>query len=341
MKFQVEKALAPDARLGFDPALVRLSGPDGASATIWPAMGFNCFDWTVRHKIDLLKLLHAEDDLFQTGKATRSGNPVLFPFPNRIRAGRFSHAGRDFSLPLTGDNGTTAIHGFACRQAWRVVDQGCATDQAYVTGEYHGHKDAPETIPLWPADHTIRMTVRLYANRLRFETEVLNPDCHTLPFGLGFHPYFSTPFAGTGGQAGCMVRVPAAEYWELESCLPTGRTHAVDASRDLNDWTDLKDRSLDDILTALPDYKADPDGLMERGAIMGLAGHPDAILRVRCDQSFRHMVVFTPGNRASFCIEPYTCLTDAANLEHNGVPSGWMELKPGASWTSIMEWTFG
>lgn len=341
MKFSVEHARAPEAPAETDASLVILKGGDGSSASIWPALGFNCFDWTVPHNGKSLKILHAESDLFQSGKATRSGNPVLFPFPNRIRGGHFQYAGRDYSLPLTGDNGTTSIHGFACRNAWRVVASGNDDNHAFATGEFKAHRDAPETMHHWPADALIRLTVRLFRGRLRFEAEVHNPDCLTMPFGLGYHPYFATPFAGPKGQEGCKVRVPAAEYWELDKCLPTGRKLPVDATRNLNDWVELGGRSLDDVLTGLPDVHPGPDGLVEIGALMGLPGDPSAVLRVRCDKAYHHVVVFTPGNRESFCIEPYTCLTDAANLEPKGIHSGWMELKPGGSWTSIMEWTFG
>ncbi|MBU6294056.1 MAG: aldose 1-epimerase [Planctomycetes bacterium] len=341
MNFSVEQVRAPEAPAGTDGSLVVLKGADGSSASIWPALGFNCHDWTVPHNGQRLKLLHAEADLFQTGKATRSGNPVLFPFPNRIRAGHFHHAGRSYSLPLTGDNGATSIHGFACRHAWRVISTGTEADHAHVTGEFQAHRDAPETAQQWPADHTIRLTIRLFRKRLRFEAEVHNPDSRTLPFGLGYHPYFATPFSGPKSQQGCRAKVPAREYWELEKCLPTGKRIPVDPSRDLNNWVELEGRQLDDVLTGLPDLQPDADGLVEVGALAGLPGDPGAVLRVRCDKAYRHVVVFTPGNRESFCIEPYTCLTDAANLEHNGVPSGWMELRPGASWTSIMEWTIG
>lgn len=341
LKFSVKQTRAPDSPAGTDDSLVVLLGADGSQATLWPALGFNCFDWQVPHKGRMLKILHAEADLFQSGKATRSGNPVLFPFPNRVRGGHFQYTGRDFSLPLTGDNGANSIHGFACRNPWRVVAQGADDNQAFVTGEFRAGVDAPETVPHWPADGVIRLTVRLFQGRLRFDAEVHNPDSRTLPFGLGYHPYFATPFGGPKGQAGCKTRVAAAEYWELDKCLPTGRKLPVDPARDLNDWADLGGRNLDDVLTSLPDTLPGPDGVVEVGALAGLPGDPSAVLRIRCDKSFRHVVVFTPGNRESFCIEPYTCLTDAANLEPRGIHSGWMELKPGGSWKSTMEWTFG
>ena len=82
--------------------------------------------------------------------------------------------------------------------------------------------------PLWPADHTLRLTIRLGKGTLRLEAEVRNPDAKPLPFGLGYHPYFRL---GDGEES--RVEVPAREYWVLEANLPTGERLPVDASRDL------------------------------------------------------------------------------------------------------------
>jgi aldose 1-epimerase len=42
-------------------------------------------------------------------------------------------------------------------------------------------------------------------------------------------------------------------------------------------------------------------------------------------------VAFTPPHRLAVCLEPYTCTTDAINLEQQGVNAGWRVLKPGTS----------
>ena len=47
--------------------------------------------------------------------------------------------------------------------------------------------------------------------RLRLEAEVHNPDTVELPFGLGYHPYFRLPFAGTDKADDYGIEVPAAE----------------------------------------------------------------------------------------------------------------------------------
>src|SRR5262249_14833123 len=151
-----------------------------------------------------------------------------------------------------------AIHGFACRKPWRVVGQGADAASAWVTGEFHGSLDAPESRSHWPADYVLRLTYRLQGSTaaggssprrtgpaglkpaahkesnatLRLEAEVINPDRVTLPFGLGFHQYFRVPL-GAGKADQCLIHVPANEFWELQDSLPTGTRKRVDAARDL------------------------------------------------------------------------------------------------------------
>ena len=49
-----------------------------------------------------------------------------------------------------------------------------------------------------------------------------NPDRRPLPFGLGYHPYFSVPLAPGGKAEDCTIEVPAGAYWVLDENLPTG-----------------------------------------------------------------------------------------------------------------------
>ncbi len=115
---------------------------------VWPALGCNAYRWQVGgHEI-----LYRNPQFFAENRPTRSGLPILFPFPNRIRDGRFTWDGKQYHLPLGDPSGKNAIHGFAFRRAWRVVDQGAHASNAWITGEFHGSIDAPETLPLWPAD---------------------------------------------------------------------------------------------------------------------------------------------------------------------------------------------
>jgi aldose 1-epimerase len=304
----------------------------GCGAEVWPALGGNCFRWYVEPAAALtgpsgrrVELLYADPQLFAGGKPTRSGIPVLFPFPNRVRAGRFTWDGRTYELPKNDPTAANAIHGFACRTAWRATAHGADATAAWVTMEFHLAQDAPEARPLWPADCRIRLTVRLQADRLRLEAVVDNPDTVPLPWGLGYHPYFQLPH----GAAGALVRCPARSFWELDASLPTGAVKPVDAARDLRAPRRYGDLQLDDVLTGLEAGHARADGMRELGQVQGLT--------LWASPAFREVVAFTPPHRQAVCLEPYTCTTDAVNLQQRGVDAGWLTLAPGATWAGVVE----
>jgi aldose 1-epimerase len=305
----------------------------GGKAEVWPALGFNCFHWSAVRGGAALDLLYADPALFANGRPTRSGIPVLFPFPNRIRDGRFTWEGQDYQLPLNDPAGKNAIHGFACRRPWRVLDSDGDASSAWVTAAFRGTLDAPDCRELWPADYEIRLTIRLGLGSLRLEAEVTNPDRVPLPFGLGYHPYFRLPFVAGEKAEECLVEVPAREYWVLEESLPTGAKVPVDAARDLNRPRRYGELKLDDVLTDLP---AGPGtgGLRERALVQGA---PGATLRLLASADFREMVVFTPPHRQAFAAEPYTCTTDAINLQQRGTDAGLRVLPPGGSWSGVVE----
>ena len=324
MNFMVRSRKA-DNGVGLDPTIYILEDGRGSVAEVWPALGFNCIRWEAMRGDKKLDILYSDPALFQGGRPTRSGIPVLFPFPNRIRDGRFDWEGKTYQLPLNDPIQKNAAHGFACRVPWRVVDFGSDVGSAWVTGEFHCSVDAPASLAHWPADHVLRLTIRLGMGTLRLEAEVHNPDTKALPFGLGYHPYF---LLGDGEES--LVEVPAREYWALDANLPTGKRLPVDATRNLDTPRRVGDLHLDDVLTELPARAPRIDGLIERATIQATKGVP---MRMFCSPAFREMVVFTPPHRQAFCVEPYTCTTDAINLPDGGL----LVLAPGQSWSAVVE----
>jgi aldose 1-epimerase len=336
MAFQVRVERRPTTG-GWDGTVYILEDAAGANrALVWPAFGFNCCSWQTTRGAKQLDLLYADPQLFNDSKPTRSGIPVLFPFPNRIRDGRFTWGGRTYELPRNDSTSKNAIHGFPCRRPWRVVGQGADASAAWVVGEFQASVDARDVLALWPADYRLRLTYRLTDGRLHMEAEVHNPDRTDLPFGLGFHHYFRTAFAG-GDSASCLVHAPARTFWELKESLPSGSRPAVTGVLDLNTPRPYSGLAFDDVLTGLPSEAV--DGLCERGSLRD----PSAGLevRLRASPDFRELVVFTPAHREAMCLEPYTCTTDAINLQQQGSDAGLLVLGPGMTWTGVVEMSVG
>ena len=330
-------------------------------AEVWPQWGFNCIKWQVR-EVDGSwdDIMFHMPDWESNPVPTRSGQPILFPFPGRLREGRLDFEGKAYQLPLNEGTKKHAIHGFTPRNPWRVTASGGDADCAFVTGEFNLKKDLPEALPLWPTDFVFSVTYRLYADKLRVDARVQNPGPGRLPFGLGYHGYFRLPGTREPDIGSTVLQANVAEVWEADaSNFPTGvrkepppeldfrhprplGTTAIDnvftkvigAAVKGSGVFDIV--SIDHVFTRVERDAAKPTGLFEIARLT----HPKATgrLRVLADKSFRELVLFTPVHHNAVAIEPYTCAADANNLAARGIDSGWLVLEPGGEWEGTVEY---
>ena len=302
----------------------------GSTARIAPGQGFNCFEFLAVVDGRTVDVLDAVPDFERGGqRASGSGIPILFPFPNRIRGGRFAWKGADYHLPGT-DKWGNAIHGLCMDRPWRVVRQ----SDDFVTGQFQLSVDAPDRRPLWPSDFVIEVDYELVRSRLRARFRISNPGGQLLPWGLGTHPYFKLPLGSESRLDDCLVEVPARSKWELENCLPTGQKLPVDDTSDLRDGAYLSTLKLDDVYTDLKFDGPQFDCLVmdERAGLQ---------VALTCPPIFREIVAFTPPQRAAVCLEPYTCPTDAINMQSRGLDVGWRVLGPGQEFHTWIDISVG
>lgn len=281
-------------------------------ARILPERGFNCYALIV----DDFDYMHQAPDLFPDGSPTRSGSPILFPWPNRIAGARFTWQGREYELPVTEPATGSSLHGYACHSPWRVLSSG----PDHVTAEFVLQPDGEHP---WPGDGGLRVTYQVEPRALVVTTEVF-AGTRDLPFGLGFHPYLRVP----GPFDEWLLECEAAQYWPLSGMIPTGEVTGVDTRLDFRQARTLGAEHLDDVLTGLPRTAA----LSPRAWLMS----PSARLTVSSDPAFREYVLYTPPSRDAVAIEPYTCPTDAVHLEQRGIDAGWRVLPAGR--TQVFTW---
>ena len=147
--------------------VLELKAADSAStASICFDRGFNCFSFRADVDGRIIDVIDSQPG-FEAGEGRESGNgiPLLFPYPNRIRASRYSWAGRDYELLnnlVSYDNTGNAIHGFCLDRPWRVVESG----PGFAIGEFHLSRDAPDRQDLWPADFVIRCRYEVLGSNL-------------------------------------------------------------------------------------------------------------------------------------------------------------------------------
>src|SRR5262245_52711041 len=164
----------------------------GTSGEILVSQGFNCFRFTANVGGRPVEVIYAPPDFAEgTGRPSRGGIPLLFPFPGRIGGTLFRWEGREYRLE-PGDAFGNSIHGFAQSRPWRIVE--CEVSKA--VGQFHAWRDDPSLKNRWPADFRITATYRLVGNLLAAEFQIENPCDEPLPCGFGTHPYFHVPLGG-------------------------------------------------------------------------------------------------------------------------------------------------
>ncbi len=304
----------------------------GSTAKIAPALGFNCFDFQAKVGEEMVSVIDASPE-FARGSEKPSGHgiPILFPFPNRIRGGRFTWNGKDYEIAASNAafHSGNAIHGFCLDRPWRVTSRG----PDFAVGVFQLSLDAPDRVAYWPADFRIEVRYALRGGTLRADILIVNPSANPLPWGFGTHPYFKLPLSAKSRSSRCLIEAPASQEWELVDCLPTGRRLPISESKDLREGAYFDVLKLDDVLTDLGNGPTVQCAILDEPA--GLQ------VTERFPAAFRELVVYTPPNRDAVCLEPYTCVTDAINPEPRGIDTGWRVLAPGGEFRTWIEISAG
>lgn len=301
-----------------------LSDPSGSVAEIAPALGFNCHRFAVPHRQGLVEVLWREPNFLEgKGKPSRSGVPVLFPFPGRLPGQALNWQGKTYELSSDDGRGN-AIHGFVHARPWRVILQ--SANRA--VGEFQASQDDPSLQDRWPADFRITATYELVGNKLSMHYLMENPGNTPLPCGLGTHPYFRVPLGGFSADD-CLVQLPVTSQWELIEMIPTGRQLPLANAEELTAGKKFGELTLDNCFAGLQfsNYWC---------AARIRDGESGCAMTIRFDRAFRECVVYTPPHREAICIEPYTCVPGAAAMQ-DPAAAGLRILAPGEAWEARVE----
>ena len=306
-----------------------LTHGSGALAEIWPAHGFNCLRWRVDTADGPRDLLYAAPEWeTQPGADGAAAFPFCFPFPNRIRDGKFSFGWKDYQLPLNDSTKTNAIHGFAPRHAWQRVRlqprkrfgldswrfsgvDRCPGNSRFLAGRFYPFGDL-----------SVHRTIAAAGSPRR--TTSAKARCRS---ASAFTPISAFP-ARTTTIERCKLLAPARSIWDSVDSLPTG-DRQPDYRR-----SQLEHGPPDSATSArYALYRLGRDRRASRRHVA--AGGARACGVSRRAASLDERAIF--GNRCcsrrrigrAVCIEPYTCATDAVNLAERKIDAGWKVLQPG------------
>lgn len=298
----------------------------GASAEVAVGLGLNCFSWKAPFGDggEPRELLRAEPG-FDGGekRPSRSGIPLMFPFPGRIGGKVFEFGGKAYRLDSSDLYGN-AIHGFAMRGPWRVTER--AADS--VRAEFRTEIDAPSCVEQWPGLFRLEAEYRVAGGRLELDFAVESTGDEPAPFGFGTHAYFRLPLAEGSDAEATVVRAPVATELATAEMLPTGEETAIGPTEPLPAGAPLAGRVLD------APHRLSPGG----GATELLDPATGRVLRQTFDDSMTCLVLYTPDHREAICLEPQTCTPDPFALAARGVETGLRVLEPGASYRTKIVW---
>lgn len=235
------------------------------------------------------------DGFEESAMASGGRGQVLMPWPNRIRDGRYSFAGKEQQLALTEPKRHNASHGLVRWAAWSPVSQ--EPDRVVL-----GYRLPAQTGYPWTLD--LRITYAVGADGLTVTQSAHNRSGEAAPYASGAHPYL---LAGVGPCDGWTLEMPAATrlLTDPDRLLPTGREDVTGSDLDFRTPRRLGSTVINDAFTDLSDDRRVrlTDG--------------DQGVELRVDEHHRWLQVYTADDtdrpRVSVAIEPMTAPPDAFN----------------------------
>jgi aldose 1-epimerase len=225
-----------------------------------------------------------------------SKNIVLFPYPNRLRDGRYTHGGKTYQFDINNKDSQNAIHGFGKDAPMVVKTVKITDDEAMIlcTWQHDGSH------PAYPFRFKVGIKMILRGGEFEMKMAFHNDDNQLIPVGLGWHPYFIM----SENVSDTHLQMPESQQIVIDDrMLPTGEKIPFSSFDTL---TKIGNTSLDNgfFITEKGD-KASVILSSERGRLhywqeIG-AG------------KWNFLQVFTPPHRKSIAIEPMTCNIDAFN----------------------------
>ena len=226
---------------------------------------------------------------------------VMAPWSGRVAAGAWVHPdGREFQLPINEPARNNALHGLVFDKEFAVArSTESSVELSIGIPEREGY----------PFQLKLAIAYELDGGELICSFAVKNLSAEKAPFGLGFHPYFSTKWLGDDVS----ITNSAKTVYQLDqNLIDTGTQKTAGSTKDLGVGKLAVGASLDDDFTDL-DFVAG----VSRTTLSNAAGSGIEIWQ---EDVFRHNVIYTTdayeaenGTVTAVAIEPCISAVNVLN----------------------------
>lgn len=280
-----------------------------AHALIAPDVGgaIAAFDW---NGAAILRPTRAE--ALARGAVREFACYPLVPFSNRIAGATLHWDDTAFVLRRYLPEEPHAIHGNGWQRPWSVVEH----DPCHALLELT-HDCAGERASEWPYAFRARQSFALVDSALTMRLDIFNSGDRTIPFGLGWHPFFPR-------SRDVELGFRADGVWLTDATRLATRHAVVPPEWDFTMPRRIGATTIDNCFTG-----------WQTAAVVRWPERAFAveISATACD----HLVVFVPPDRDFIAVEPVTHMTDAFNRAARGqLDTGTRLLAPQASFSCTM-----
>jgi galactose mutarotase-like enzyme len=210
-----------------------------------------------------------EERLTNPALSVRGGNPILFPICGNLPNNTYTVGDQTYSL---------IQHGFARNLPWTVLKHTPTTLEIAL-------ESSPETLAVYPFEFLFKMTYALEGESLVVRSHITNRSTQTMPFSLGFHPYFAVQ-----DKSKLTFDLSAEQQFD----------NVMQQTQPFTGQVDLNVPELD--LALFPVTR-------QTAAIKG----GKRTVALTSDKIFTTLVVWTVEGKPFVCVEPWTAQRNALN----------------------------
>jgi len=223
---------------------------------------------------------------------------LLYPFPNRLKQGKFTFKNKLYHFPINDQNTGNALHGFGMQQNMQLENVNVSEKKGSVKLSYD-YDGSLEYYP-WPFQFTVEYILKP-DHQFEVLLAVKNVGAEEMPFGMGWHPYFLIDKRGEKTQ----LELPKMFQVEIdEYMIPTGRR------KEFNLFQKQKPIGDFDFDTG---FALNGSGDKIEIKVWNNDHRPLTFWQESGTNQFRFLQVFIPPSRNAIALEPMTCNIDAFN----------------------------
>ena len=276
-----------------------IQNENGDSLSIVPGFGANLIDL----QFDNISVIEG----YQTPEALVENNwgksIILFPYPNRLRDGQYTHEGKTYQFDLNNVATQNSIHGFSNNVPMTVERIETDSNQGSILCTYKhdgSHKAYPFKFLFTVAFILSERTPSERGRELTVEMAFTNLDKTSIPVGLGWHPYYRISEKADDTS----IQMPECQLVMIDDrMLPTGEKQPFE---DFNQLKKIDSTFLDNGFFITE--KTDKAEVILQSDICKLVCWQETGFH-----KWNFVQVFTPPHRMSIAVEPMTCNVDAFN----------------------------